>query len=349
MGKHGVTESLGMSTHHPSVSHAFGVVAGLAKGNAVNAAVLNEAKHTLLDSLASQPAADSAITKEGLVGLFTASPKETDKAELIGDLVGLGVKAAPVLDVIFGLKPPDWLMKEEINFIKDHLQMPPKEMLQAFTQWLTAAAQKAGDPRAPSSREGRSEDKSDFPLGNDDRKGVLSKEESDEEGEEGEQPDLALGPPDTEAEKQLNDASLRQDERLELALQLGEQAIRPLVGALTGNDPAQQRFAFLALNELGGHSQTARAVYEEMRHLESNPNSRNLAREILRNIQGQGTRAGSGARQRAHSAPVVDGWLRNAIDQCDAPNIMRAAIGHELFALPLVVRRLCELRVTPTP
>jgi len=345
MGKQAITDSIGPSIRDSSLSQAFGVMADLARGNTVSAEALDQAKHALLDSLASQPVTDTAISQQGLVTLFAASPNAADRAELIGNLVAVGAKAAPVLDVILRLNLPTGLTTQEIDFIKEHLQMSPKELLQAFSHWLEEAQKAGAQSSAPRQRQGTGD--KDYPLSNDDRKGVLPKKESDDEEEKNEQPDPALGPP--ELEKQIRDPTLGQQERIHASLELGESAIRPLVNLLHSDNPDEQRFASLALYELGGRSETARAVYEAMRHLESTREFRDLAREIRRYIEDQATDSGSGGRQRPYNSPVVDGWLRNAIDRCDAPGIMRAAAGRETLALSLVTRRLCELRIEPTP
>jgi len=50
------------------------------------------------------------------------------------------------------------------------------------------------------------------------------------------------------------------------------------------------------------------------------------------------------ARERAKGAEVPDGWLRSSLKDCDAPNILKAAVGREVLVIPMAMRCLVERR-----
>jgi hypothetical protein len=341
MGQDTRTDSIGISRDHSQVRRTRDVIADLARGNPVDADTLAKTKQTLLDSLASTSIATSERSQQELVVVFASSPNDADRAEMIGRLVAVGEKAMRILDLISHLGLPSGFTSPELSHLKDHLNLSIRERLKVCLDWLAEESEKPDDKKDYPAREQDTRNDRNYPATNDDRKAVFPKKESDDEKEEKEQPALQ-DPPGLD--QIIKDPNSPWDVRMDAVLELGEAAIRPLIALLGEGDSAQQRFASDALNELGSHPETARAVYEAARRLESNPEFRSLAREMRTNIEGQGAGSGSGRQHGAHNTPVVDGWLRNAIDRCDAPSIMKAAAGRESLALPLVTKRLCELR-----
>jgi hypothetical protein len=341
MGQGSRTDSIGISTDHSPVRQTKDVIADLARGNPVDADTLAKTKQRLLDSLASTSIATSERSQQELVVVFASSPNEADRAEMIGRLVAVGYKAMRVLDLISRLGLPAGFTSQELSYLKDHLDLSIRERLKVCSDWLAEESEKPDRQKDYPAREQNTRNERNYPITNDERKAVFPKKESDDEKEEKGQPALQ-GPPGLD---EIMDPDSSRDVRMHAVRELGEAAIPALIALLGNSDSAQKQFASDALNELGSHSETARAVYEAARRLESNPDFRSVAREIRANIDGQRTGgSGSGRLHGAHNTPVVDRWLRNAIDRCDAPSIMKAANGRESLALPLVTSRICELR-----
>ncbi len=294
------------------------VVDQVRAGSAVGSDLLNRAGQALVGALWQGQGAQTAAAQSGLAELIISSGDAAGRARLLGEVVAAGAVGQPVLDALVGQPGGPTsvagLSAEQIGQLRQALTQSPGDRLETVVDMMQAE---------------RSAPTADRPT---------------DEPVEQPRDDALVGP---DPESILRNRNADPSDRFDAAMAMGSAAI-PLLGVMLRDDRIEREVAAAALAQLGINRQTARAVHDQIKQLEGDPETRPAAEHIRRGVEGGDNAWAANQRHLTDQANIGDGWLGRAIDACDRPSILRAAAGREVCAISLAVRRLASMRASRT-
>jgi len=240
------------------------------------------------------------------------------------------------------------LKPAEVDVLPKLLRLSPAERLAKLADMLAEESREDGhhppmpprdepqrDPAALSKRDVAPPSRSDIQAGG---RGPDPHRGLDGDGENGGRDAVA------DPAARLRDMSQPEEARVRAALQLGGAAIPSLVDL--ARDPAHREVAVAALIALGNDSAVERDVRKSAIQMEHDLDTRALGEFLRRTIE-ETSMDGPDGRRLSRRAEVDEGWLNRALNNCDPPSILMAGAGREAIAIPMLVRRLTELRSRP--
>jgi len=346
MVRPGYSRSTDIGDRGAQSRRAVEIVGQVVEGREVSPEAMTEAGSVLVDTLWSGRASDLPTAQDALAVLIPEMGEPDDQAQILGEVVAVGENGGRVLDGLAsgngGEISVAGLSLDELQMLRNGLARSPRERLAMITGLLPTDVPDRSP--APARDSMRREAVLNRRPGVED---VVRQGESPEgDGPDGERPspanELRDGAPDGPAAV-LADPYASPPLRVQAALLLGPAAVGPLTQMLRSDDSDQKEVAFAALSELGSQEGLDRQIHDQMKVLETIPQTRSVAEHIRRGIAGGAAMSGN-PRHLVDQTKVGDGWLGRAIASCDRPGILRAAFGRELYAIPLVLRRLAAAR-----
>ena len=340
MGKHGPLETPDLSTS-AALGRANAIVADLRADKPVAEGLVADAKNTLLDELWSGKAASRDTAQHGLVTIYSRSKDAATRAELIGDLFAAGPQGRAALQELMAGAPSTRLTHDDLHDFAASADRPLSERLQLV---ISKLATEAGRSRAPNDSKPRAPQPHTPGTGAD--VATLPSEERSSRAGRVVARRTSDPPKPGDALDDVKNTELPHDYRQARALEAGRSAVALLTPMLTGKNEGEREFAVSTLIHLGRTRAAGREVYQEMVRLEANEPQARRSAELIRSAieDGAGDRPDARTRDRVRGATVSDGWLRAALQSCDAPSILRAAAGREVVAIALGTRTLHEIR-----
>jgi len=324
-------------------------------GKPVSPKARAQATEVLLELLYTMTGMGANIS-HALVVLCRSSKDVVEQAELFGEFVAAGERGQLVLDQLTEQTLPEpiraYFRADELTSLQESLTQPPHERLAVIAEMLDHEQSQTSSPppTRPEEPTERPEEHAPQP-----RPPTIESKDEDRDssgtGPDPEKPISSVGqnsvPQAVETAVALRDSNMLEEARLDAALSVGKSAVPELAGMLQAS-PNDQEFACAALVHLGRTNEAAaRSVLNHMRQLESDPNLRPIAELIRSQVEDDSNQtADLAARHRAKDAKIADGWLRRAIDNCDRPNILKAAAGRDVLAIPLALKRLVAMRAS---
>jgi hypothetical protein len=339
MGKAAYTEGLGENVS-TDVRSADAVIDQFARGDQVSPQSVLQAVHTLVDAFWAGRPTERDNAGRSLARFYESTTDDATRGEVLGELLGMGPRAGDLLASFVPLSK--FLNPEEAAQLLTLLSAPLAERLRVVADWLTNSSteQKPQQDGRPVR---------DDPNDIDERRHHLPAriKESDPIG--GPDPPAGAGEDEnssleTELQKTVKDPDLSEHRRLQAARQLGAAAVPPLIELLRGGTLGQREFAVAALADLGKTGAAGRVVYQALRRLESDATVGGTAEAVRRGLEPTNPNTDASLRNRLRTAPVSDGWLGRALSQSNPLNIMQAAAGRELLAIPRILGRLAQKR-----
>jgi len=327
MGTAKISDSLsGHPTDDPGWRAARAVVDDLAAGREVAAMARDAAQGEMLARVRSDTVGPDSLARDGLVTLFGRAATPADRATLTGEIIVSGPRARDVLGAISARHEPllrDFLSTEEIVVLPDLVGMTVEQQLARLAEWLQRDAEQAGKA-PPEPRRGEWRDIW--------RRALLPRRPEDQLLEDDGEPPAAPPPPPP-PEDVIADVTLPEELRAEAALALGSAAV-PLLRTAAKN-PAEREFVVSTLVRLGRLPEARQTVREAAVRMGFDGESRAVS-DAVRGALGDAVPRPEQGRE--------GGWLRRALADCSAPNILAAAAGRERMVIPLLLSRKAELR-----
>jgi hypothetical protein len=319
-------------------------VQNIIKGNSIDTATIVSAAADLVDQVSSGRGTFNSEESAALEILFDKCDSIDAKARIIGKLIAAGTASKPVFDNFSKDKNALILFfdQKEIQDIEAHLSEPIEARLGVLTSILDKHGSnensQPGDNRMP----GAESEEQNATLSSSSRR---RKESADKK--------MTDSDPDALKAAIVNSA-LPEMQRFAACKALGKESIPLLSGMILKGGSKNERdreFAKVALIQLSFDTDTGltREIFKSLQNISCYPELSADSEFLLRNINKYDAGSGQTNQVPSHandekSEPQKDGWMMRAIDTCDTPNILMSSIGRESITIPLVIKKIAELK-----